>query len=413
MTRHHNLWNFNNLIFSTRLKFNRQVWAAVLLLLVVNLACSLSTSPVQGLTEDAGRALSSPGLPAVVVEVQASPTPQPQMVPVVVLLPTPTLLVEAPPTLTWAPESSATPEAAPTEIPPAAPPPAPDPYAHLAVDYLTGRAYGGGQLEVVQVMADNSYFTRYLVRYPSDGLQIYGFMNVPKREPGPYPVIIALHGYIDPAIYTTLDYTTHYADTLARAGFLVLHPNLRNYPPSDEGDNLFRVGMAVDVLNLIGLVRQLGGAPGALEQARPDAVGLWGHSMGGGVALRTAVVDSHIRGVVLYAAMSGDEQQNFEAIGRWSGGQRGLAEREVPAEALLSISPLHYLDRIAAPLSIHHGEADQLVPLQWSLELCQALSGLYKPNECVTYPGQPHTFNPEGSQIFMQNVVDFFKNELK
>ena len=43
---------------------------------------------------------------------------------------------------------------------------------------------------------------------------IYGFMNVPNAD-GPHPVIIALHGYIDPAIYQTLDYTTRYADALA------------------------------------------------------------------------------------------------------------------------------------------------------------------------------------------------------
>jgi dienelactone hydrolase len=31
---------------------------------------------------------------------------------------------------------------------------------------------------------------------------------------------------IDPAIYNTLDYTTLYADALASAGYIVLHPNL-------------------------------------------------------------------------------------------------------------------------------------------------------------------------------------------
>jgi len=56
----------------------------------------------------------------------------------------------------------------------------------------------------------NLYFTRYLIRYPSDGLNIYGFANIP-NEAGAYPVVIALHGYIDPALYNTLDYTTHYA----------------------------------------------------------------------------------------------------------------------------------------------------------------------------------------------------------
>jgi len=65
-------------------------------------------------------------------------------------------------------------------------------------------------------------------------LSICGFANLPHGE-GPSPVIIVLHGYIDLEIYQMLDYTTHYADALASAGYLVLHPNLRGYPPSDEG----------------------------------------------------------------------------------------------------------------------------------------------------------------------------------
>ncbi len=36
-------------------------------------------------------------------------------------------------------------------------------------------------------------FTRTLINDPSDGLTIYGFIDVP-RGPGPFPVIIALHG---------------------------------------------------------------------------------------------------------------------------------------------------------------------------------------------------------------------------
>ena len=140
--------------------------------------------------------------------------------------------------------------------------PTPDPYFRYTNDYLRSRAYGGGQIEFVEVMEQNLYFTRYLIHYPSDGLNIYGFANIP-NDAEKHPVIIALHGYIDPAIYNTLDYTTHYADALASAGYIVFHPNLRGYLPSDNGDNLFRVGMATDVLNLIALIQtQSGGIVG-------------------------------------------------------------------------------------------------------------------------------------------------------
>ena len=74
-------------------------------------------------------------------------------------------------------------------------------------------------------------------------------MNVPQGE-GPFPVVLVLHGYVDPARYNTLTYTTGYADALARAGYLVIHPNFRNWPPSDSGPEDYRVGQAVDVLHL-------------------------------------------------------------------------------------------------------------------------------------------------------------------
>ena len=110
-----------------------------------------------------------------------------------------------------------------------------DPYYNWSNEYLRSRSYGGGQIEFVEVIEHMPVFTRYLIRYPSDGLNIYGFADIPNDEEI-HPVIIALHGYIDPAAYNTLDYTTRYADALAGTGYIVLHPNLRGYPPSDQGE---------------------------------------------------------------------------------------------------------------------------------------------------------------------------------
>src|SRR5215208_2483723 len=212
-------------------------------------------------------------------------------------------VIQAPaatPTLTVVPVATVTPlpTSTPTLIPTASS--TPDPYYPWSIDYLRSRTYGGGQIEFLEVMGQNLYFTRYLFRYPSDGLNIYGFANIPNDEEA-HPVIIALHGYIDPAVYNTLDYTTHYADALASAGYIVLHPNLRGYTPSDNGENLFRVGMAIDVLNLIALVQSQSGGTVPLKSANPDAIGLWGHSMGGGVTTRVLTVTDKVKAAVLYA----------------------------------------------------------------------------------------------------------------
>ncbi len=290
--------------------------------------------------------------------------------------------------------------------------PTPDPYYSWSIDYLRSRAYGGGQIEFLEVMTQNLYFTRYLMRYPSDGLNIYGFADIPNDE-GPHPIIIALHGYIDPAIYYTIDYTTHYADAIATAGYIVLHPNLRGYAPSDNGDNLFRVGMAIDVLNLIALVQSQSGGTDILRTARPDLIGMWGHSMGGGITTRVLTVSDDVRAAVLYAAMSGDEQKNYEAIHGWSGQTRGLDELNIPVDALNRISPMYYFQNISAAVSIHHGTADALVPMEWSVVTCDQLTSLGRNVECIYYQDMPHTFYGAGDEEFIQNTVQFFNQYLK
>jgi dipeptidyl aminopeptidase/acylaminoacyl peptidase len=290
----------------------------------------------------------------------------------------------------------------------------PDPYEGLSIDSLMERAYGGGSISMEETLAVNSYFTRTLFSYPSDGLRIYGFMNVPNRGTPPYPVIIALHGYINPDLYDTLDYTTRYADALARAGYLVLHPNLRGYPPSEDGDNLFRVGMAIDVMNLIALIKDGVGDTGPLANAERDAIGVWGHSMGGGISTRVITISPDVRAAVLYGAMSDDEQKNFQRIFNYfSNGQRGLEELDYPPEAFERISPIDYLDRIQAAVSIHHGKNDPDVPLAWSMDLCQRLQDLGKSVECFTYEDQGHTFYDDGDTLFMGRMIEFFDRQLK
>jgi uncharacterized protein len=322
------------------------------------------------------------------------------------------LVSTLPPAVPTSPPSVNLPTATPLSTPTITP--TPDPYAGLGIEDLGSRSYGGGQIEQLDTLAVNSYFTRTLMLYPSDGLSIYGFMDVPRRGTPPYPVVIAIHGYIEPSIYNTLDYTTGYADALARAGFIVLHPNLRGYPPSDDGDNRFRVGMALDVLNLIALVKEQSGLPGPLALAVPGELGLWGHSMGGGIVTRVITVSPDIKAAVLYGAMSGDERKNYERIFHYfSNGTRGLEELSAPDDALQRISPVNFFDRIQAAVSIHHGEEDADVPPVWSAETCRRLKNLDKEVECFTYPGQTHTFHGDGDALFVQRTVEFFNRYLK
>lgn len=289
------------------------------------------------------------------------------------------------------PTATATPSASPTL----------DPFAGLTIDDLRARSYGEGALSVEETLAVTDAFTRTLVSYPSDGLTVHAFLNQP-TAPGPHPVVLVLHGYVNPARYQTLAYTTRYADALARAGYLVLHPNYRNHPPSESGDNRFRVGYAVDVLNLVGIVRRTAGE-GPLAGADPEDIGLFGHSMGGAVAIRAVTVDPEIDAAVLYGSSNADDRLNYE---RW-GGDNGVPELEAQDVDLRRVSPVHHLDRIEAVMSVHHGDRDADVPLAWSEDLCARLEAIGKPADCYTYPGQGHIFWGESDALFLERVTAF------
>ncbi|NLG26746.1 MAG: alpha/beta fold hydrolase [Chloroflexi bacterium] len=299
------------------------------------------------------------------------------------------------------------PSATPSVTPSATP--TPDPFAGLTIADLRARSYGGGAFEVVESLGQGPEFARALIRYESDGLWIHGFMNVP-RGPGPFPVAIVLHGYIDPAVYTTLAYTTRYADALARAGYLVIHPNLRGYPPSDSGPNAFRIGMAIDVLNLIALVRA---GEGPLAQADGERIGLMGHSMGGGITWRAIAVTEAVDGAVLYGSMSADERQNAAQRMEWSGGRSGREEAEVAELDMRRLSPSTYLAEIGTPISLHHSDADATVPPEWSAQAYEQLVALGKDVEYYRYQNTPHTFRGEQDAAFIARMVAFFDRHVK
>lgn len=324
------------------------------------------------------------------------PTPQ-----VAVAAATATLIPTFTPTATLTPRFTATP--LPTITP------TPNPYAQYSVDALSQRSYGGGVIQIEGTLTKSSAFTRSIFKYRSEGLDLYGFVDIPTGQ-GPFPVVVMMHGYVDPAEYSMLDYSTRYADALARAGYIVLHPNLRGYGASEDGYNPVGIGDVIDILNLLSLVRSQAGVPGPLEEANGEHIGIWGHSMGGGIVLHVLEIDRDIDAAVLYASINADEKINLEFF-EFDG--RGNFKLQSTDEVLRSLSPSTYLDRIVTPLSIHHGDADTVVPTVWSDQLCTDLATLQKEVYCYFYEDQPHTFQNSGDTLFIQRMIAFFDQKLK
>lgn len=286
-------------------------------------------------------------------------------------------------------------------------------YERYTIEGLRGREYGAeGGIKVLQVLEENAYFTRYLISYPSDGLTITGFMNVPVGE-GPFPVVVASHGYQPLDTYVTGDGSRLASDYFATSGFLVLSPDFRSHAGSDDAPNVFRTGHVVEALNLAALGLKLPRAAG-------EKVGLWGHSNGGAVTAKAMTVAPDLVGAaVVYAPASSNlaEDYYFKAERRASRGE-GVDTAEWPVQPEEApdlygrLSPLPYLRYVEAPVQIHWGTNDDTVPYKWPGDLLDGLNAAGKDVTYFEYPGQPHSFQGSDNDLYLQRSTDFFAQSL-
>uniref|UniRef100_A0A831TFH4 Alpha/beta fold hydrolase n=1 Tax=Thermorudis peleae TaxID=1382356 RepID=A0A831TFH4_9BACT len=322
--------------------------------------------------------------------------------------PSPTATTPAPattpspqPQLTSPPQPTATPE----------PTPAPHPLAAYTIDGLRSRQYPGGTIEILGTLDATDAYTRYAIAYPSDGLRITGVMHVPHGE-GPFPVVILNHGYIPPEQYWPGADTWREADFLARRGYLCIAPDFRGWAGSDQGPNYFRTGIVIDVLNLISSLP-------SVPQADPERVGLWGHSMGGGLVAKAITIDPRIDAAVLYGPVSAYDLDNIQ---KWGD---GLPEnttdplapiyREAardPAFIRLT-SATFYFHYVTAAVQIHQGTADTVTPPEWARSIRDSLQLAGRSVEYYEYPGQGHAFQGQSWQLFMERTAAFFDTHLK
>ena len=317
-----------------------------------------------------------------------------------------------PPTWTPTATGTATPTRRPTSTPLPTYTPSPTPTPHPLREYsilgMRAQRYAGGPIEIAGTYGRNAEFSSHPIFYrSSDGIRISGMMNVPPGD-GPFPVVILCHGYVPLKEYATGDGTWKQADYLAQHGYLTLAPDYRNHSASDSARSFFHIGYAEDVLHLIASLPNL-------PQADPRRVGLWGHSMGGGIALKAAVVSRDVDALALWGSVSGDERVNYENNLGNGPGVYGVNLVGTPRDNPVwykRMSPINYL-QFSPPLSIHHGQADVSVPYEWSEELYDAAREQGVPAELYLYPGAGHIFEGEDWEQAMERTLAFFDRYVK
>jgi uncharacterized protein len=339
------------------------------------------------------------------------------------------------PLATEAVAETATPSPVPTVTFTASPTPT---FAELIFPYtiagLRQHDFKSGSVHIRSILDENETFTTYLIDYPSDGLTITGVMQIPGGE-GPFPVVLMNHGFFSRSVYNSGDGTDRAAAFLAEHGYITLASDYRSWGHSDVGSSFFYSGLVIDVINLINAIP-------SIAQADPERIGMWGHSMGGGVTTKVLAVDERIRAAVLYSPVSADDA---DIIARWGMGCFGdIAQGElvvgcnssdvipdaVPqnmqhayrlaasdAAMLKKIAPFYHLELINVPIQIHYGTEDGKfisgTPPQWSVKLTQGLRDAGKQVELLQYEGEGHSFIGQPWFDFMARSLRFFDKYVK
>ncbi len=319
--------------------------------------------------------------------------------------------------------------AANTFIPPSNPANTPIPTAALIphpmsiISMRTGD-YPGSEITIVKELDKGSNYRRYYAYYLSEGLKIYALLTLPNGDipEGGWPAIVFNHGYIPPNVYRTTERYIAYVDEIAKAGYIVFRIDYRGHDAS-EGDATGAYGSPgyqIDVLNAVASIKQY-------PEVNPDKIGMWGHSMGGYLTLRTMVISKDVKVGVIWAGVAAsypDLLYNWRRTGSFtpSPSSRGVGWRTHWIEAYGtpeqnpvfwdSVSATSYLADLSGPLQLHHGTEDEDVPLEFSIRLAELARDAEKIADLYTYEGDNHNISGNFS-IAMQRTIAFFDLYLK
>jgi len=301
-----------------------------------------------------------------------------------------------------------------------------EPLHPIAIEEMRKHEFKSSPIVIEETLADGSNYKRYIASYTSDGLKIYGLFTVPISDPpqGGFPAIVFLHGYLNPPTYKTLERYVAYQDGFARAGYATFKPDLRGHGQS-KGESVqsnFSPDYIYDALNLVAVLQ-------ADTRINRNKIGMWGHSMGGGITLRSMVVSKQIKAGVIWAGVVGDWEDLLERYRRrtpWVSTAASSSTRSSIVEftdkyASPSANPRFwntidaytYLGDMSGPVQLHHGTADDSVPVEFSQHLRSALIVAGKTVEYFEYPGGDHNLGGKDFGLAMKRSGEFFDKYIK
>ena len=294
----------------------------------------------------------------------------------------------------------------------------------LSIERMRADSYPGSEIVIEETLTSGSNYSRYYASYQSEGLTIYGLLTVPNGEKPAtgWPVIVFNHGYIPPEVYKTTERYIAYVDMLARSGYIVFRTDYRGHDRS-EGDArgaYSRPDYTIDVLNAVASIK-------AFPDADPERIGMWGHSMGGYITLRSMVVSEDTKAGVIWA---GVVVSYPDLLTKWRRGD-GAASIPTPRpnswrttlfeqygdwdenpEFWNAVSSNSYVADISGPVQLHHGTDDKDVPLEFSEILFYELLDEEQYVELYKYEGDNHNIS-NNFNLAMERTIAFFDRYVK
>ncbi len=289
---------------------------------------------------------------------------------------------------------------------------------------MRAQEYPGSDIVIQSELERGANYRRYYAWYEFEGLKIYGLLTIPDGEmpEGGWPAIVFNHGYIPPDVYRTTERYIAYVDRIARSGYIVYRIDYRGNDRSEgEANGAYGdPGYTIDVLNAVASLKKF-------PQVNPDEIGMWGHSMGGFLTLRAMVISKDIKVGVIWAGVVAsypDLIYNWRRTGNFtpspSSSGRGWRTRWIETYGTpeqdpafwAAISANTYVADLSGPLQLHHGTADEDVPLAFSIRLAEEVRAVGGIADLYTYDGDNHNISKYFTTA-MDRTIAFFDQYLK
>lgn len=243
-----------------------------------------------------------------------------------------------------------------------------------------------------------------------DGLELSGWLYMPKAFKQPGPVVLSFHG--GPEGQERPAFRADYQALLAH-GIAVFAPNIRGssgfgktFLALDNHEKRFDANR--DILDSARYIVESGiGAKGRL--------GIMGGSYGGYAVMvgLTEFPDTFAAGANLFGIV------NFETffakstpwMGAISVGEYG--DPKTQAELLKALSPIHKLDRITAATLVMHGANDTNVPLVEAEQIVETLQSNGREVEFLLFPDEGHGWRKIPNRVKSTlTLSEFFRKHL-